>query len=143
MDKCLKFDINSDIAKDVSVREIITSSGKVQRGNFMVFVKGNGNLKELKEFAQGVIDRELDIKWQGYARCDGRMDYEYLKLLKDSGCHSLSFGAESASDKVLKDINNNGTTILIATHDYDIISKFPAKTLRIEDGKFYQLQEKK
>jgi cell division transport system ATP-binding protein len=45
--------------------------------------------------------------------------------------------------EVLKDINNNGTTILIATHDYDIISKFPAKTLRIEDGKFYQLQEKK
>jgi len=69
----------------------------------------NGNLKELKEFAQGVIDRELDIKWQGYARCDGRMDYEYLKLLKDSGCHSLSFGAESASDKVLKDINKRVT----------------------------------
>lgn len=69
----------------------------------------NGNLKELKEFAQGVIDRDLDIKWQGYARCDGRMDYEYLKLLKDSGCHSLSFGAESASDKVLKDINKRVT----------------------------------
>ena len=51
----------------------------------------------------------MDIKWQGYARCDGRMDYEYLKLLKDSGCHSLSFGAESASDKVLKDINKRVT----------------------------------
>lgn len=69
----------------------------------------NGNLTELKEFAQGVIDRGMKIKWQGYARCDGRMDYEYLKLLKDSGCHSLSFGAESASDKVLKDINKRVT----------------------------------
>ena len=56
MDKCLKFDINSDIAKDVSIREIITSSGKVQRGNFMVFVKGSGNLKEFdkgKSSSQG------------------------------------------------------------------------------------------
>ena len=43
---------------------------------------------------------------------------------------------------VLKEINKNGTTVLIATHDYDIISKFPAKTLRIEEGKFYELKEK-
>jgi hypothetical protein len=69
----------------------------------------NGNLKELKEFAKGIIERGIKIKWQGYARCDGRMDYEYLKLLKESGCHSLSFGAESASNKVLKDINKRVT----------------------------------
>ena len=44
--------------------------------------------------------------------------------------------------EVLKKINKNGTTVVIATHDYEIISKFPAKTLRIEDGKFYQLSKK-
>lgn len=45
--------------------------------------------------------------------------------------------------EVLKKINKNGTTLVIATHDYEIISKFPAKTLRIQDGKFYQLSKKK
>ena len=45
--------------------------------------------------------------------------------------------------EVFKKINKSGTTILIATHDYDIISKFPAKTIRIENNKFFELSEKK
>ena len=71
----------------------------------------NGNLKELKGFAQGVIDRGLKIKWIGYARCDKRMDYEYLKVLKDSGCFGLKFGAESASNKVLDDMKKRVTNV--------------------------------
>lgn len=64
-------------------------------------------------------------------------------ILADEPTGNLYPATSAEIMEVLKDINNNGTTILIATHDYDIISKFPAKTLRIEDGKFYQLQEKK
>jgi len=64
-------------------------------------------------------------------------------ILADEPTGNLDPATSAEIMEVLKDINNNGTTILIATHDYDIISKFPAKTLRIEDGKFYQLQEKK
>jgi|TARA_B110000263_G_scaffold34156_2_gene25851 cell division transport system ATP-binding protein len=44
--------------------------------------------------------------------------------------------------QLLKDIHNDGTTILIATHDYEIISKFPAKTIRIEKGRLFELSEK-
>ena len=43
---------------------------------------------------------------------------------------------------LVKEINNNGTTILIATHDYDIISKLPEKTIRIEKDRFYELSKK-
>ena len=64
-------------------------------------------------------------------------------ILADEPTGNIDPATSAEIMEVLKDINNNGTTILIATHDYDIISKFPAKTLRIEDGKFYQLQEKK
>lgn len=76
----------------------------------------NGNLKELKEFALGVSERDLTIRWMGYARCDGRMDAEYFQILKQSGCEHLSFGVESGSQKVLDlmnkkvqvdEINNN------------------------------------
>lgn len=50
----------------------------------------NGSIKELKSFAEEVVKRELKIQWFGYARHDGRMDVEYLKLLKSSGCVAIT-----------------------------------------------------
>lgn len=70
----------------------------------------NGNLKELRAFAKGVIAKGLDIKWTGYARCDGRMDLEYMQDLADSGCVYLNYGCESGSQKVLDDMDK-GVTI--------------------------------
>lgn len=61
----------------------------------------NGNLRELRAFAEGVKAAELDIKWTGYARCDGRMDLEYYQALADSGCYALNYGIESGSQSVL------------------------------------------
>ena len=48
----------------------------------------------------------------------------------------------NTSTKVLIDINNQGSTVLMATHDYDMISNFPKKTLRLEDGKLFELSKK-
>jgi hypothetical protein len=69
----------------------------------------NGNLNELRAFALGVVERGLKLKWQGYARCDGRMDLEYLKDLKDGGCVMLDFGIESGSQPVLDLMKKNIT----------------------------------
>ena len=64
----------------------------------------NGNLNELRAFALGVVERGLKIRWQGYARCDDRMDYDYFKDLAASGCHQLNYGVESGSQRVLDDM---------------------------------------
>jgi len=69
----------------------------------------NGNLKELRAFAKGVVEKGMKIHWTGYARCDGRMDLEYYKDLAASGCISLSYGIESGSTKVLADMNKGVT----------------------------------
>lgn len=69
----------------------------------------NGNLKELRAFAKGVIESGMRLTWTGWARCDGRMDYDYYKDLKDSGCIHISYGVESGSNKVLKDMNKKIT----------------------------------
>ena len=61
----------------------------------------NGNLNELRAFCLGVVERGLQITWQGYARCDGRMDLEYFRDLRKSGCIQLSYGIESGSQTVL------------------------------------------
>jgi len=64
-------------------------------------------------------------------------------ILADEPTGNLDPATSAEIIEVFKKINKNGTTILIATHDYDIISKFPAKTIRIENNKFFELSEKK
>jgi cell division transport system ATP-binding protein len=43
---------------------------------------------------------------------------------------------------VLRNINSNGKTIIMATHDYALLMKFPAKTLRCEDGKIFEVVQR-
>lgn len=64
----------------------------------------NGNLKEFRTLVNSIIEENLGIKWQGYARCDGRMDFEFIEKIKQSGCFTLSYGVESGALKVLNDM---------------------------------------
>jgi cell division transport system ATP-binding protein len=43
---------------------------------------------------------------------------------------------------VLKKINANGKTIIMATHDYALLMKFPSKTLKCEDGSIFEVVQK-
>lgn len=69
----------------------------------------NGNVKELRAFALGLKAKNLKVRWTGYARCDGRMDLEYLQDLADGGCIMFNFGCESGSQKVLDDMHKGVT----------------------------------
>lgn len=69
----------------------------------------NGNLKELRAFAKGIIASGIKIKWTGYARCDRRMDSEFYDDLAASGCHMLSYGIESGSNAVLEAMDKRVT----------------------------------
>ncbi|MCF6214319.1 MAG: ATP-binding cassette domain-containing protein [Flavobacteriaceae bacterium] len=44
--------------------------------------------------------------------------------------------------QVLQEINKSGIPILMATHDYALILKFPFKTLRCEGGKVFEVVQK-
>jgi len=37
--------------------------------------------------------------------------------------------------KVFQGINKSGTAVLMATHDYNLIAKFPCRILKCENGK--------
>lgn len=41
--------------------------------------------------------------------------------------------------KVLQDINKAGRTILMATHDYALILKFPSKTLKLDGNRVFEV----
>lgn len=45
--------------------------------------------------------------------------------------------------QVLQDINKNGNTILMATHDYALLLKYPSKTLKCDENQVYEVVQRK
>ncbi|MCF1191409.1 ATP-binding cassette domain-containing protein [Mangrovimonas sp. AS39] len=45
--------------------------------------------------------------------------------------------------EVLQDINKNGNTILMATHDYALLLKYPSKTLKCDEGQVFEVVQRK
>jgi cell division transport system ATP-binding protein len=43
---------------------------------------------------------------------------------------------------VLKKINDNGKTVIMATHDYALLMKFPSKTLKCEDNTIFEVVQR-
>jgi cell division transport system ATP-binding protein len=43
---------------------------------------------------------------------------------------------------VLRKINDAGKTVIMATHDYALLMKFPSKTLKCEDAKLFEVVQK-
>lgn len=44
--------------------------------------------------------------------------------------------------EVLRKINANGKTVIMATHDYALLMKYPSKTLKCEDSKIFEVVQK-
>lgn len=104
-----------------SVLDEIEYQYRTHGSDFVWFIDSlvNGNLKELRAFCLGVVERKLPIKWQGYARCDSRMDLEYYKDLKASGCDMLNYGIESGNQQVLDAMKKNITVAEIEANMRD------------------------
>ena len=45
--------------------------------------------------------------------------------------------------QVLLEINKNGNTILMATHDYALLLKYPSKTLKCDENQVYEVVQRK
>ena len=63
-------------------------------------------------------------------------------ILADEPTGNLDPATSKEIMNVLVNINNKGSTVIMATHDYDMISNFPKRTLRLEDGKLFELSKK-
>jgi len=56
----------------------------------------------LRELAKGILDRNLQVIWEAYARVEKNFDKELAELLYKAGCRSLAFGLESSVPRVLE-----------------------------------------
>lgn len=60
--------------------------------------------KRFKEILRMMIKEKYNFKWNCYFRGD-HMDEETVELMKESGCHGVFLGLESANAAVLKNMN--------------------------------------
>lgn len=60
---------------------------------------------------------------------------EPLILIADEPTGNLDPEVSSGILKIFQQINKSGTAVLMATHSYGLIRRFPARVLKCEDGK--------
>jgi radical SAM superfamily enzyme YgiQ (UPF0313 family) len=62
----------------------------------------------ISEVCREILRRKLDIVWYARARVN-TVDKELLTLMKEAGCRVISFGVESGSPRILKNIQKDIT----------------------------------
>jgi hypothetical protein len=65
----------------------------------------NGSPKNLERLCDLIVEENLNILWWSYAVVRRGLTAQLFRKMRASGCVSLNFGMESASDKVLKLMN--------------------------------------
>jgi anaerobic magnesium-protoporphyrin IX monomethyl ester cyclase len=72
------------------------------------------DIKRVRDICQGILDRGIDITWDGECRCDyfndRQLNDETLRLCKESGLVQLTLGIESGSPRTLELMKKGITT---------------------------------
>ncbi len=68
---------------------------------------------------------------------------EPIMLVADEPTGNLDPEVSEGIFKLFLEINNSGTTVLMATHDYNLIRDFPARILKCEKGKILDSAKEK
>lgn len=64
-------------------------------------------------------------------------------MLADEPTGNLDPKASAEIMDLLKQINNRGMAVLMVTHDYDTVKKYPSRTLKLSNGKLTEIDSKK
>jgi cell division transport system ATP-binding protein len=63
-------------------------------------------------------------------------------ILADEPTGNLDPATSESIMNLLLEINESGSAIIMATHDYNLISKNPKRTIRVEDERLFELSKK-
>jgi len=63
-------------------------------------------------------------------------------LLADEPTGNLDPGASAEIMELIRKINMRGTAVLMATHNYELVRKYPARVIQLKDGKLIDIEIK-
>jgi radical SAM superfamily enzyme YgiQ (UPF0313 family) len=105
----------------------------------MVDLCCNGNLKQLEQLSDMIIESGLEFPWVSYAIIRDGMTAELLAKIRRSGCSTLIYGVENGSDRILRLMGKSYTSakaseVIRMTHEagikvnVNLILGFPGET---------------
>lgn len=127
------------------------------KGNFLFVLKATGwiDQKAMDSKIDEVLDK-VGMKTKGdqypYQLSGGEQQRVAIArallndpelILADEPTGNLDPQTSVEVIEVLQDINKNGNTILMATHDYALLLKYPSKTLKCDGNKVFEVVQRK
>lgn len=98
----------------LAIEELLLKVGMQDKGNVFPHQLSGGEQQRIAIARALINDPELILADEPTGNLDPETSEEIMRLLFE--------------------INNNNKTIIMATHDYELIRKFPSKTFKFEDG---------
>ena len=74
----------------------------------------NGSIPAIREFCRLIVEHGITIRWGGQAVIRTEMTAELLQLMAQAGCAYLSYGVDSGSDTVLRQMNKKLSSAAVA-----------------------------
>ncbi len=124
--------------------------------NLMFVLKATGwkKKKEMEQRIQDVLEK-VGLGYKGYKMPHELSGGEQQRLsiarallndpeiiLADEPTGNLDPDTSGGIMELLFDIKNTGRAVIMATHDYEMLKKFNAPTMKIEDGKLNERENK-
>jgi len=125
--------------------------------NLLFVLKATGwkNKSEINDRIADVLDR-VGLSYKGYKMPHQLSGGEQQRvviarallndpeiILADEPTGNLDPETSENLMKILFDISNNGRAVIMATHDYNMVKKFTARTVKFEDGKITEQDQTK
>lgn len=107
---------------DVKINEVLDKVGMKNAANKMPHQISGGEQQRIAVARALLNDPEVILADEPTGNLDPQTSVEVMQLLRE--------------------INQNGKTIIMATHDYALIMKFPGKTLKCENGTLFEVVQR-
>ncbi|RWW92096.1 cell division ATP-binding protein FtsE [Flavobacterium cerinum] len=104
---------------DVKINEVLDKVGMKNAANKMPHQVSGGEQQRIAVARALLNDPEVILADEPTGNLDPQTSVEVMQLLRE--------------------INQNGKTIIMATHDYALLMKFPSKTLKCDAGTLFEV----
>ena len=107
---------------DVKIKEVLDKVGMINATHKMPHQVSGGEQQRIAVARALLNDPEVILADEPTGNLDPQTSVEVMQLLKE--------------------INQNGKTIIMATHDYALLMKFPSKTLKCDSGTLFEVVQR-